>query len=91
MFLSEDELKSNDEIAAILAAVVVTNGLEVLLCSTIGAIATQIIGPEFPIVGAVVGGLAGAFAGYIIGKNLNNIEMERYLKNLILKILSLLE
>ena len=91
VFLSEDELKSNDEIAAILAAVVVTNGLEVLLCSTIGAIATQIIGPEFPIVGAVVGGLAGAFAGYIIGKNLNNIEMERYLKNLILKILSLLE
>ena len=91
VFLSEDELKSNDEIAAILAAVVVTNGLEVLLCSTIGAIATQIIGPEFPVVGAVVGGLAGAFAGYIIGKNLNNIEMERYLKNLILKILSLLE
>ncbi|MGU8578217.1 SH3 domain-containing protein [Clostridium perfringens] len=91
VFLSEDELKSNDEIAAILAAVVVTNGLEILLCSTIGAIATQIIGPEFPIVGAIVGGLAGAFAGYIIGKNLNNIEMERYIKNLILKILSLLE
>ncbi|NGT68231.1 SH3 domain-containing protein [Clostridium perfringens] len=91
VFLSEDELKSNDEIAAILAAVVVTNGLEILLCSTIGAIATQIIGPEFPIVGAIVGGLAGAFAGYIIGKNLNNIDMERYLKNLILKILSLLE
>ncbi len=78
--MNEGETTSTADVLASLASCVVTNGLTAYFCGAVGAMATQCVSPEFPIVGAIVGGLAGGVFGYLASKQAT-IVVEDVLKD----------
>lgn len=76
------EIKSNSEFAAALAAAIVQNGLFTYFSTVVCGVITQTIGPEFPILGAIVGAAFGATAGHILSAFAGN-DLEIQLKNVL--------
>lgn len=58
-----------------------TNGLIAYFAAIIGSIVSQVAAPEVPVVGAIIGGLAGGVFGYLASKFAGALDLERLIKN----------
>ena len=78
---------SNYDIAAAIISVVMANGATVIFASAVSAVITQVVFPEAPVAGAVVGGLFGGACSAILTQVMSEEELEKMLTDFLSALL----